>query len=305
MTTATFIVPITAEDFILCRLAFSGRGRRSVNEFAADVRNYISKDSVWQSVARLSKSGLVRTEPKLSLTDAGSQEAQLKFGDVRGGEKRLARVVLPALALGLVPNSDAAKRLSRAENLRALVLTRLFNLPVPLEKVTLSQAIGSIVVRAAKGLAADANKSALMAGEHELGDLSDIDRLRTVLVKLALNYRVEPTVPKPDQPNLEPEADGADIKEFSARVRQISAEVTTPPFTHKAAIAQIYDAYGRKYRDAGALEEFKQRLYRAYVLQELVLLPLDDPKALDPQLRHRSEITTRTMPLHFVDRRER
>jgi hypothetical protein len=304
MTIGTFVVSMTADDFVLCRLAFLGRGRRSVNQFAADVKNYISKDTVWQSVARLSRSGLVRTEPKLSLTDAGSKEAQSRFGDIRGGDKRLTRIVLPALALGLLPNSDAAKRLSRAENLRALVLTKLFSLPVPIETVTLSQAIAAIVVRAAKGFAPSADKTSLIAGEHELGDLSDIDRLRTVLVKLALNCRVEPSATIADQPISERDADAGDAKEFSIRIRHIAAEVTTPPFTHKASIAQIYDAYGRKHRDAGALEEFKQRLYRAYVLQELVLLPLDDPKALDPQLRDRSEIKTPTMPLHFVDRRE-
>lgn len=93
-----------------------------------------------------------------------------------------------------------------------------------------------------------------------------------------------------------------DLEDFAARVRSIVAETSTPPFSTRAAIAQVYDAYGLKFADAGSLKDFKRRLLIAMRVEQLSLSRLDDPRALDKSLARRSEIETRSGGLHFVDR---
>ena len=97
-------------------------------------------------------------------------------------------------------------------------------------------------------------------------------------------------------------------KGFAEQINEIARDVETSipgggKFAHKASIAEIYDAYGRKQPDAGSLAEFKARLLDAHNKGEIDLLPLDDPKSMDPALRARSAIKTEYNEYHFVDRR--
>ncbi|MBU6407848.1 MAG: hypothetical protein KGS44_12045 [Alphaproteobacteria bacterium] len=115
-----------------------------------------------------------------------------------------------------------------------------------------------------------------------------------------------------DSPNLlaQEGQDGAPPapKGFAEQINEIARDVETSipgggKFAHKASIAEIYDAYGRKQPDAGSLAAFKARLLDAHNKGEIDLLPLDDPKSMDPALRARSAIKTEYNEYHFVDRR--
>jgi hypothetical protein len=118
--------------------------------------------------------------------------------------------------------------------------------------------------------------------------------LRSALAKLALSAA---SAQQPDA------GSDAGLIAFSERVKQLASATATPPFSHKVAVSQLYDAYGRKFSDAGGLDDFKTRLLAAHNASLIDLLPLDDPKSLDPQTRARSEIKTERRDLHFVDRR--
>jgi len=98
-------------------------------------------------------------------------------------------------------------------------------------------------------------------------------------------------------------------KGFAGQINEIARSVETSipgggKFAHKASIAEIYDAYGRKQPDAGSLAAFKARLLDAHNKGEIDLLPLDDPKSMDPALRARSAIKGDSgTDYYFVDRR--
>lgn len=80
--------------------------------------------------------------------------------------------------------------------------------------------------------------------------------------------------------------------EFGRRIQALANELSTPPFSRKTSIAQIYDAYGRKYPDAGRMAEFKDRLMEANANEHIRLYPLDEPQAMESELRDRSMIDT-------------
>ncbi|ABS70065.1 hypothetical protein Xaut_4854 (plasmid) [Xanthobacter versatilis] len=93
---------------------------------------------------------------------------------------------------------------------------------------------------------------------------------------------------------------GAGATEFAARVLEVAAKLTTPPFLGHVSIAQVYDAYGWEFPDAGALQSFKERLVAAASANRLQLARLDMPEHMDAILRMRSETAWGRDRAHFV-----
>lgn len=93
---------------------------------------------------------------------------------------------------------------------------------------------------------------------------------------------------------------GTEEVEFAARVLEVAAKLTTPPFLDRVSIAQVYDAYGRAFPDAGALQSFKERLVAAAAANRLQLARLDMPEHMDSMLRMRSEAAWGRDRAHFI-----
>jgi hypothetical protein len=247
------------------------------------------------AIEELVREGVLEDDNKIALSRAGAAKAKSQFGERPRERSYFDNVVLPAMALGISPKGEAATRLARGENLRAAVLTQLYALPLDINRVTMSQAVAALAVRALAGVASPSTTPEISRAACGIGDLSELSALRSALAKLALSIASAKQVCKagPDP----------DLRAFAERVKQLAAATATPPFSHKAAISQLYDAYGRKFSDAGGLDAFKARLLAAHNASLIDLLPLDDPKSLDAQTRARSEIKTGRKDLHFVDRR--
>lgn len=319
------IEPVAPQDYLLVRLAMVSDGKRSARQLAADLKSRLSPAHTTAALDALAAQGLVKTDGKVSLTDAGTRAVRERFGDLRRDRKRLETRVEPALALGLPPESDAAVRLARPDTLRAVLLTRLYRLPRDEAMVTMAQAAGTLLRRGVAGLLPPKVDAALATAARDLpGDLADTARLRGALIKLALSLGAAaadsaaadtapvdtapvaeaPAADVPETPAPAPAASATtdDLTAFAARVLDITRTAHAGPFSHKTPIAHVYDTYGRRHGDAGSLDSFKHRLLRASNAGHLALLPLDDSTTMDATTRERSEIPTPTGRLHFIER---
>ena len=90
--------------------------------------------------------------------------------------------------------------------------------------------------------------------------------------------------------------------DFSSRVQALLAQKATPPFSDRLAVGTLYDVYGREYQDARSLSNFKGRLIDAHQRREILLRRLDNTRAIDSDLRERSEIDWEGHKFHFVAR---
>lgn len=286
---------ITPRDFVLARLVLKGGEGRSRGQYAGDLKSVLPLETAKAAIEELVREGVLEDDNKIALSRAGAAKAKSQFGERPRSPSYFDNVVVPAMALGISPKGEAATRLARGENLRAAVLTQLYALPLDINRVTMSQAVATLAVRALAGVAAPSTTPETSQFARGLGDLSELSALRSALAKLALSTA---SAKRPDDAGSD-----ASLKAFAERVKQLASATVTPPFSHKAAISQLYDAYGRNFSDAGGLDAFKARLLAAHNASFIDLLPLDDPKSLDPQTRARSEIKTERRNLHFVDRR--
>jgi len=296
------LTPLDLSTFVLAALAVKD-GKRTPAEFANDLAGYADKERLRGAFDALVAAGKaqVNASGKAALTEDGKRGAQQRFGKLQGGKAgmtRLKNVVWPALALGLEPATKAAARLSTPDNLRATLLVSLFQLPLDKSNATMSSVVSALFVRGLAG--ADlcaADHPQLKALAQTAGDLSKPDNLRQTVVRaaLALDQSGAAQMPSAGSPTR---ADPA----FAKSVQALAERLSTPPFSHKVAIAQVYDAYGREHRDAGSLESFKEKLLAAHDDNLITLHPLDAPRALDDDLRERSRIETRYGWYYFVAR---
>ncbi|MBJ7532671.1 hypothetical protein JDN40_00805 [Rhodomicrobium vannielii ATCC 17100] len=295
------LVPIAAADFLFAGI-MAKDGQRSIGAIAQDFSSYLAKEQVLAAYEELQRRAMVTTDnKKVVLTERGKAEAHKRFGKLRGKEglQKLKNVVWPSLSLGMEPTSKAAARLVQGSNLRALALTAILGLPLNKEAVTLNEAVSSILVRGLAGVAATAHDyRSLEKTVRSFGDLANLDVLRRDLVRAALGLGDQARTGTEYAPTGT--EDG--IGEFAERVQAIANELSTPPFSHKVAISQVYDAYGRVHKDAGPLDAFKARLLVANSKGVLSLYPLDEPKSLDAETRGRSAIDTQYGRYHFVAR---
>lgn len=292
------IAPVSSQDYLLARLAAVSDARRSPRQLAQDLRSRLPSARWLSAMDKLSASGwILPGAGKVTLTPAGRQEVTRRHGQLTRNPQHMARRVEPALCLGYRPDSPAAARIVHGDALRAVLLTRLYGLPLEESKVTLQQAIGSLLLRGMVGLAAQPPLGQVSDAARRIStELSDIDRLRHTLLTLALAYGCAE-----ERPTRVAEASPR-LRQFAQHVANIAQTAHRGPFAHKTPVDHIYDEYGRRHADAGTLAEFKQRLLQASHAGLLALLPLDDPKALDEIARERSAIAVPGGALHFVER---
>jgi hypothetical protein len=286
------LAAIASEDIVLSALAAKG-GRRSPKELFGDLKSVIDRDHAQAAFQALKDNGSATDgSRKAALTAKGAKDAESRFGKLSPGTDRLVRVVWPALALGIDPKSKAAARLATNANLRAVALAVVFGLPVDKEKATLAAVSSALLVRGLAGLAGAVTDQRLAAVAQNTGDLSKPGVLAKTLVKAGLALSTERKASQPEE----------ELAVFARHVQAVADRLSTPPFSREVAISQVYDAYGRDHRDAGTLDEFKARLVNANAARMLVLYRLDEPGALDAELRNRSQVETQRGRYHFVAR---
>jgi hypothetical protein len=289
------LAAIACEDIVLSALAAKG-GRRSPTQLFGDLKSVMDRDDAQAAFQALKDNGSATDgSGKAALTAKGAIDAESRFGKLPAGKAgigRLIKVVWPALALGIDPKSKAAARLATNANLRAVALAVVFGLPVDKEKATLAAVSSALLVRGLAGLAGAVTDQRLAAVAQNTGDLSKPGALAKTLVKAGLALGAERKASLPE----------TELAVFAWNVQAVADRLSTPPFSREVSISQVYDAYGRDHRDAGTLDEFKARLVNANAARLLVLYRLDEPGALDVELRNRSQIETPRGRYHFVAR---
>jgi hypothetical protein len=303
------LTAISPRDIMLTTLAVKS-GQSSEGHLLNGVRATLDRSRAITALDALAREGLADRSGKPALTDKGAEEVERRFGKLPGGEAGAQRLrwIWPALALGLDPKSKAATRLVKVQDLRAVALAVLFDLPVSRESATLSAVNAALILRGLTGLAATASPDPRLVDlVRRAGNITKVEALRNLIVKAALAIsegEEEAAAASPVADEAQASAMRAaedDVPAFVAKVQTIADRLSTPPFAHKVAIAQIYDVYGREHRDAGSIETFKSRLLAANG-DGLVLYRLDDPDAIEAALRERSRIDTRYGQYHFVGR---
>jgi hypothetical protein len=293
------LAPLLASDFLLSNIATKD-GNRSLAQLLGDVKAYLAKEQASTAFEALVNDGYVTDRSgRVTLSKTGADQVKARFGHLqngRAGKRRLERVVWPAIVLGLDAGSRGAARLGRGEHLRAAALIAIAGLPLNRESGSLNSAISALLVRLLSGATVFSHTSdALKTKARSFGDLSDIDALRRGLAMagLALSNNAYQGLNKHG---------GDELSAFASRVQAITDSLSTPPFSRKVAISQVYDEYGKTHADAGRLESFKERLLEANLSGALNLYPLDEPEALEPATRARSLIDTNHGRYHFIAR---
>ncbi|MEO0420690.1 MAG: hypothetical protein AAF184_00015 [Pseudomonadota bacterium] len=300
------IAPVSTQNYLLARLATVGDARRSARQLASDLSSRLPAVHWMKAIGELTANAWIAPRAKqVTLTDAGRREATQRFGDIDPDGGRWRRRVEPALCLGYRPDSARAARAARPDTLRAVLLTRLYALPLDEGTVTLSQATGALVLRGVVALAPPGAAVELRETARRIStDLAHVERLRQALAQLALEYGLASATPAdpPSTRTNRARPASPSLRQFAQHVVNIARTAHTGPFGHKTPVDHVYDEYGRRHADAGTLAQFKARLLKASHAGLLALLPLDDPRALDAATRERSEIAVPSGALHFVER---
>lgn len=300
--------------------------------------------TVAAGTATLCDRGLVSANAQVVLHEAGRAAGKTLLGRDAGSrwEDVLTRRLFP-LSLGLDPEAaELRTRLARPDARQAAVIAIAYGLPAEMvgRKVqvcselvwrTLEAGLGALLGQGrlpeitkpgvtervllaglAGGTAKSMPEAVKLVAFAALGrPPGDPAALRNGTIALALaNARRGPaaaTTPPVAQPASPPAkaSDGPADGVFAGRVTEVAQALTTPPFQGRVAIAQVYDAYGRAFPDAGSLQSFKERLIAAAFARQLELGRLDMPEYMDKELRQRSEAAWGRDFVHFVitDRR--
>lgn len=269
------LAAISPRDIILSALAVKG-GKRSPKQFFGELKSTIDrKDSQAAFEALVDEGKAAIVSGKAALTSEGAKDVADKFGKLPSGNKGM-------------------DRLARTENLRAVALACIYSLPVDKEKATLTAVNSALILRGLAGLVGITADPGFSAIAQTAGDLSRGEILARTIVKAGLSL-CEADDGKRSRPD-------EDLPSFARNVQAVANDLSTPPFSQEVAIGQVYDAYGRGHRDAGMLDEFKARLLKANAARLLVLYRLDEPGAIDAELRNRSQIETERGRYHFIAR---
>lgn len=307
--TASGLHPISVETFLLTYL-YTMDKPASAKEISSWIDNYIDRDVTEKKIESWTKQGLVISQNrKYELGPKGKSAAE-SVAAGRFDKKKRDTTILPALALGLPLNSNGAGRLTKTENLHAVALVRLCNLPLDPNTATRNQAVSALLTEALSG------KGGRRIGSYPLdlfagglGDISAADTLRRTLVKAALKLpSAIPGIETIHESNREEKSrrdlsEKGDLAAFAERVQQVTDRLTTPPLSDAVAIAQVYDEYGREHTDAGSFETFKSRLLDAQGKRLLGMRTLDRPETIDRDLRKRSEIKSEFRTFHLIARK--
>lgn len=276
---------------------------------------FLTVDAINNIIGGLVSSGeLVDDGKKIHLTSESDKAVRAALGSDAGKSwDTVQHRRLPALALGADPDkTETRSKLVRADVLRAAIVCVGYDLPKhhllsptavrseliwrilraavpdvvgpgPFPSIDKSNAVDRTILAGLAGVRAKTISvafGALAAKVINAGGTGS-DDLRRRLIRVALENR-----PSTDT--------------FPERVKAIARKLTTPPFQGRVAIAQVYDAYGREFADAGALDSFKQRLVAAARAHELHLSRLDLPEHMSRDLRARSATPAGSDEVHFV-----
>jgi hypothetical protein len=301
----------------------------SLSTLQSRLRALLSATLVDKAVSILIERGEVSAEQQmLHLTPAGKASGEKMLGrDANEKWDGIKSKRLPLVALGLNPDDPGIRqKLKTSDAIKAAVITVAFALP----KETMSnlKAVRSEVVwrvlRAGipdlvgkgpfpivekpgpvervllAGLAGTGAKSVTEATDSLVAravglQKTNSEALRERLIAIGVERSENPDAPQTSR------AAGTNGKtSFAAKVNEVASKLSTPPFRGRVAIAQVYDAYGKVYPDAGPLEKFKERLVDAAKSKDIQLGRLDLPERMGRDLRERSEIRWNREEVHFV-----
>jgi hypothetical protein len=307
--------PLSAETVLLCRLSISKRASSAESQRKA-LRDVLPPDRFDHALATLVGAGQASQGKTVTLTAAGQQSAKKALGaDVGVPWEKLWKRRLPLMVLGLAPDDrEVRMRYAKADALVAATIAVAFDLPAD-NKASKQAVGGELVWQVLRATLPDLVgrgpfpvldklgrvESALLGGLAQRPPGKDpmatlaaatlgssdagADALRKQLVALGVERAA----------GRQPASDG-----FAARIKQVAATLHTPPFQGRVAIAQVYDAFGRDFPDAGSLDSFKGRLVEAAREGQLHLARLDMPEHMDGELRQRSQAEWGSDQVHFI-----
>jgi hypothetical protein len=303
-------------EFVVQAFLVSTRQNVSLPQLQRRLSTLLRGETVANIISRLVSNGKVtQVDAKLRLTATTEKATHTLLGRDAGKSWEIIRLRrLPTLALGLDPdNAEVRKKVVRADVLKAAIIGVGFDLPKdcflsstgvrselvwrvlrnnlpevvgkgPFPLIDKSNIVDRTILAGLAGVHAKTVNDAIAALAAKTIEIKEtgVDGLRRRLIHLALEEK-------------RGEGDG-----FAERVKIIAKTLNTPPFQGRIAIAQIYDAYGRAYPDAGSLASFKRRLVAAAKARELNLSRLDLPEHMSHDLRTRSETSWDSDEVHFV-----
>lgn len=300
----------------------------SLPQLQNGLKALLSADAVDKAAATLIELGKASLERnKVLLTPAGKASA-LQVPKANEEWETIRSRILPLIALGVNLNDTAAcQKLAKSDALVAAAITVAFGLPKEIMasinavrseiiwrvlREALPKVIGKgpfpsilkpgVVERTLLAGVAGVNANSILEATNALAayaigaEKNGVDALRRRLVQIGIHLADRPKVQA--QPSATEVLNGTG--NFATKVHGIASKLSTPPFQGRVAIAQVYDAYGKVYPDAGALKRFKERLVDAARSREIQLGRLELPERMGNDLRERSETRWDQDSVHFV-----
>jgi len=334
---ATLFHQIDCDEFVLACLARS-KAPLSLALLQRRLKSYVAPDRTSVAVDALAGAGLVLAQEKfLELSNEGVKSAAKQLGkDKKYGWDRLVKSRFPIQALGLDPDDAMIrKKMSNASVFKAAVVGVGYGLPIstilspvavrselvwqclrgsmseivgkgPFREIDKSNIVDRTILGGLAGVTVKSVEQAMnaLAAKATGSPKTDLESIRRRLItsRVAVGASVAEISGRTSNPSTSSKPNGTYNEEshFSERVRSVSAGLATPPFQGRVAIAQVYDAYGSEFSDAGSLDSFKARLIASAKKRELELARLDLPERMAKGLRQRSHTPWNDDEVHFV-----
>ncbi|MDF1755135.1 MAG: hypothetical protein P1U89_20265 [Verrucomicrobiales bacterium] len=326
--------PIDA-SLLVTVLVGSRKNKTSKSEILRKLRTLNSEIDELAIEEAIQRRQIVASGTLFSITDSGVRSLNSMLPESISKldwSKDLVGQFLPLMALGFDPKQMKAFRQRRDQaKLEAVTIVKLFGFQCgPIEKVTIHQAraayLWSILterfsdfdlrasgkvdsikdefskrifcsVIGSKQNRLDLATKALACGAVG-ANTNSLDALKSGLIQRASKIAEEGADKGPIKSEGEKE-----LAKFALQVKEIARELRTPPFDDSVSISQVYDAYGKKFPDAGKLSEFKSRLISARQNGLLSLMRLDSPRLVDKDVRDRSELIYDQTKVHLVGKK--
>jgi hypothetical protein len=308
------LVKLSSEDVVgACLASFDAPDRRE--KLIRRLRKMLAVREIQAALATLEGKGLLKQSTAHPvLTPDGQRHFRKLFGiDKPQPWDAIVNGRLVAMALGFRPREKSGWTVN-PQSLAALVVATCFGLsrkPMSVAGVA-SELIWKVLrVRVPELVAPVPLPIEIRLDHHSRAVLLGLAGLKSGNVKQAMAVLAARCVGlgKADAKELsmalvrqairlEPKAPA--LSGFAKNVLDVAAGLKTPPFDGRVAIAQVYDAYGKQYDDAGTLADFKRRLVAVATKHELSLQRLDMPDLMSRDLRERSQMSWGNDVVHFV-----
>ncbi len=309
--------PISLGELVLVGFC---RGPKSAARLSRGFAPYVSANTVVRTVEELQAEGFIEAERRgrsLAASDRGRKSRLLSAalaGDM--SFTKVKETLLPCAALGLGLSKTEIARFGRVDNLRAAAVAVLYDLDLSPAVATLSVAREQLLHKVLWSRFPTMSR-VVTNGKAKLDPFSvailrsvaGLERGNVTSVVNALacgglgakDYGSDGFRQALVRSSLRDPADGRK-DDFVSRVQALVSDKVTPPFSDRLAVGTLYDAYGREYDDARSLSDFKDRLISAHRHRRILLRRLDNTRAIDTDLRERSEIDVEGHKFHFVAR---